>query len=237
MAAAGPGQVAGHCCEANDWPAADRAGSDLIHGGCFQEPVRLRRLAPRLEQHLHARQGGGVQVDGLLRRPPADDRHAAAGAACQQLQCPMAGRAVRIDEQECQRLTPVAGEAPGGMGAAGQVDLRGGIAGGERCMAYERRWDLWKCAPEDRPQPGDPFPTREAMMALLHQVRKAAQTTLDNLSEEALTARTVTHSIKKSRADFYMRAIYHAMSHLRQIWLLRGALGLAEGPWPEQHWS
>ncbi|NLS78266.1 MAG: DinB family protein [Chloroflexi bacterium] len=112
-----------------------------------------------------------------------------------------------------------------------------GIAGGERCMAYERRWDLWKCAPEDRPQPGDPFPTREAMMALLHQVRKVAQTTLDNLSEEALTARTVTHSIKKSRADFYMRAIYHAMSHLRQIWLLRGALGLAEGPWPEQHWS
>jgi len=26
-------------------------------------------------------------------------------------------------------------------------------------------------------------------------------------------------------------------SHVRQIWLLRGALGLANGPWPEQHWA
>ena len=112
-----------------------------------------------------------------------------------------------------------------------------GIAAGQRCMPYERRWDLWQCAPEDRPQPGDTFPAQEAMMELLRQIRRVALTTLDNLNEESLTARVVTHPVKKSRADFYMRAIYHAMSHLRQIWLLRGALGLATGPWPEQHWS
>jgi hypothetical protein len=42
----------------------------------------------------------------------------------------------------------------------------------------------------------------------------------------------------RTRADAFVRATCHAMAHVRQIWFLRGLLGLtdAEG-WPEQHWA
>ncbi len=45
------------------------------------------------------------------------------------------------------------------------------------------------------------------------------------------------HPTKYSLADFYLRTIYHTQCHIRQIWLLRGALGMASGPWPDQHWG
>ncbi len=36
----------------------------------------------------------------------------------------------------------------------------------------------------------------------------------------------------------YMWTIFHTMAHSRQIWLLRGALGLTDGrSWPQQHWA
>jgi len=42
----------------------------------------------------------------------------------------------------------------------------------------------------------------------------------------------------KAASDPYMRTIFHTMAHVRQIWLLRGALGLTDGkPWPQQHWA
>ncbi len=38
-------------------------------------------------------------------------------------------------------------------------------------------------------------------------------------------------------ADYYFRTIAHMNAHIRQIWLLRGALGLtARSRWPRQHW-
>ena len=38
--------------------------------------------------------------------------------------------------------------------------------------------------------------------------------------------------------DACLRATWHVMTHVRQIWLLRGVLGLTDaGGWPEQHWA
>jgi len=56
-------------------------------------------------------------------------------------------------------------------------------------------------------------------------------------AEPALTRQSISHPTKHSLADFYLRTIYHTQTHIRQIWLLRGALDLANGPWPEQQWG
>ncbi len=108
---------------------------------------------------------------------------------------------------------------------------------GKRVMPYEWRWDLWDCQPEERPKPGDAFPSRDDMLALLDRIRRAAFTTLDKLDEPALTRHTIDQPVKHRLADIYLRTIYHTQCHVRQVWLLRGALGLAAGPWPAQHWA
>jgi hypothetical protein len=108
---------------------------------------------------------------------------------------------------------------------------------GHRVMPYEWRWDLWDCKPEERPKPGDPFPSRNEMLDLLLRIQTAAFAALEKLDEPALTQPSIPNPTKHSLADFYLRTIYHTQCHIRQIWLLRGALGLASGPWPEQHWA
>jgi hypothetical protein len=110
-------------------------------------------------------------------------------------------------------------------------------AGGSRCFKAEYRWDLWGAGPEQDPKPGDPFPTCSQMLHRLHVIRDAAMMLLAAKSAADLTNRSGDHPIKRNLADFYMRTIYHTMAHVRWIWLLRGALGLATGPWPEQHWA
>jgi hypothetical protein len=108
---------------------------------------------------------------------------------------------------------------------------------GQRVMTYEWRWDLWDCKPEERPKPGDPFPARDEILDLLHRIRSEAYATLEKLDQPALTRQFIPHPTKHCLADFYLRTIYHTQTHIRQIWLLRGALGLANGQWPEQHWA
>ena len=108
---------------------------------------------------------------------------------------------------------------------------------GQRVMTYEWRWDLWDCKPEERPKPGDLFPARGDMINLLHGIRAAAYVTLEKLDEPALTRLSFPDPTKHSLADFYLRTIFHTQCHIRQIWLLRGALGLAGGYWPVQHWA
>jgi len=40
------------------------------------------------------------------------------------------------------------------------------------------------------------------------------------------------------RADAYLRATFHTMAHVRQIWMLRGVMGLTDKEgWPVQHWA
>jgi hypothetical protein len=62
---------------------------------------------------------------------------------------------------------------------------------------------------------------------------------LERTPPEALL-RPREHVKNKERlpSDAYMRTICHTMAHVRQIWLLRGALGLTDGKsWPRQHWA
>jgi hypothetical protein len=112
-----------------------------------------------------------------------------------------------------------------------------GAVTGRRAFEHEWRWDLWQCELWERPRPGDPFPSKEEMLSLLRQVREAALEALETLDKAALTECRFPHPQKKCCADFYMRTIYHTMAHTRDLWLLRGMLGLGSRAWPQQHWT
>jgi len=107
---------------------------------------------------------------------------------------------------------------------------------GKWAFPHDQRWDLWQCSDEERPKPGDPFLTVAEMLEKLKAVRDAATGIIDGANEADL--RRPIREWWKSASDAYMRTIWHTMAHVRQIWLLRGALGLTDGKsWPQQHWA
>jgi hypothetical protein len=114
-----------------------------------------------------------------------------------------------------------------------------GLQTGKRILSDEWRWNLWGCGGDERPKPGDEFPSQKEMMDKLKAVRSAAMEAIDAAEESELREKGVPESgWDRTRADGYMRTIHHAMAHVRQIWLLRGALGITDGKsWPRQHWA
>jgi hypothetical protein len=111
-----------------------------------------------------------------------------------------------------------------------------GAQTGARIYPEEPRWDLWRCKPEERPKPGDPFPTVAEMLGRLRRIREAAAAAIDQADERALLQPLGPPG--RIKADGYMRTICHTNAHVRQIWLLRGALGPVDGKsWPQQHWA
>ena len=91
-------------------------------------------------------------------------------------------------------------------------------------------WDM-----DARPKPGDPFPSVKEMLADLDRVQRRTTEILGRISGDDLT-----RPVKKWQcaADACMRTIWHTMAHVRQVWLIRGALGLTDGTaWPQQHWA
>ena len=107
---------------------------------------------------------------------------------------------------------------------------------GKQSIPHEWRWDLWQCRDDERPKPGDPFPSTRELLDKLAAVRDAAMEIIASAAESDL--RQPIREWWKAASDPYMRTIFHAMAHLRQIWLLRGALGLTDGKsWPQQHWA
>jgi hypothetical protein len=110
---------------------------------------------------------------------------------------------------------------------------------GSVTFPHEKRWDLWRCSDEERPKPGDPFPTRDEMMFILKAVRDAATKGIEAATDDDLRGKRTAHDWwQGTSADAYMRTIGNTTAHTRQIWLLRGALGLTDGKsWPQQHWA
>jgi len=107
----------------------------------------------------------------------------------------------------------------------------------------EKRFDTWNFSPAQlRPQMTD-LPTVAIERERLAAVRAAVMDTLEQATPDDL-ARPNPESWwfeeypARIRADAYMRTIMHTNCHVRQIWMLRGVMGLtdAEG-WPLQHWA
>ena len=73
------------------------------------------------------------------------------------------------------------------------------------------------------------------MLDCLQTIRTQTIEVLDALTSEDL--RKPVKDWWACASDSCMRTIWHTMAHVRQIWLLRGALGWREGQsWPHQHW-
>jgi hypothetical protein len=111
-----------------------------------------------------------------------------------------------------------------------------GLNGSGLVLEPDPGWDLWGASPEDRPAPGDPMPTVAELRARLAKVRDAAMAAAEAATADEVRARTWFGG-RRHGFDAYMRTIFHAMAHTRQVWFLRGVLGLADGGWPQQHWA
>ena len=89
---------------------------------------------------------------------------------------------------------------------------------------------------EAEPRPGDEFPPVAEMMKMLRTIESCTRQVLAGLSSEDL--RKPVRDWWAAAADACMRTIWHTMAHVRQIWLLRGAMGWSEGQSrPRQHWA
>ena len=86
------------------------------------------------------------------------------------------------------------------------------------------------------------LPSVKDVLARLGMLRKAVMRIFDDLESKQLFEQPVGcwffEEFDKTRADAYMRCITHAHPHIRQMWLLRGLLGLTDqARWPQQHWA
>jgi hypothetical protein len=84
----------------------------------------------------------------------------------------------------------------------------------------------------------DPYPGRREIFETLEPVRSAIFESLQEASEEDLLGRRhVPEEWQGNALDAYVRGAFHAMTHLRQIWAIRGALGLTcKKTMPKQLW-
>jgi hypothetical protein len=107
----------------------------------------------------------------------------------------------------------------------------------------EKRFDTKHASPDGlRPLMHD-LPTVAMERGRIGQLRQHATAVLGRLSSADLSAPRrgcwwFDENAGKVRADAYMQSIWHTMAHVRQIWLLRGLLGVRdERGWPHQHWG
>ena len=99
----------------------------------------------------------------------------------------------------------------------------------------EDRWG-WR---SPHVQPGESFPSQAELVAMLAAIRDVAMPAIEAATDDELLRPRAFWTDKSAYpTDKYMRTICHTMSHVRQIWLLRGALGLTDGKaFPRQHWA
>lgn len=126
------------------------------------------------------------------------------------------------------------------LGNLNEYALR--VQSGESVIDHEERFDMWSHPPEELHALQRHLPPVREMVGQLHALREAIFRALEAASEDELRGpRDVTDwyaRFDRISADAYMRTIMHTMAHVRQIWMLRGVMGLTDkNGWPEQHWA
>jgi hypothetical protein len=109
-----------------------------------------------------------------------------------------------------------------------------------RALKHDDRYNLWGAPDDQRPKPGDDFPSVRQMLDQLNAVRTSAFAILAERGQANLTRPTGSDPADRHIvADSYMRTIMHTMSHTRQIWALRGVMGAVDRnkAFPRQHWA
>jgi hypothetical protein len=107
----------------------------------------------------------------------------------------------------------------------------------------DKRFDIGPSSQTPSSQGMPVLPTVTQVQGRVAELRQAIMAQLCSTPEDTLPTQIADcwwydDQPDKTRADAYMRCIWHTMAHVRQIWLLRGALGCADsGVWPRQHWA
>jgi DinB family protein len=100
-------------------------------------------------------------------------------------------------------------------------------------------WDLFWKERNRQPDPTADFPSVKEILERLNAVADVAWKGLLDATPEDLAGNrhAAPEWSPRTAGDAYFRTIAHTNSHVRQIWLLRGALGLTnDHAWPRQHW-
>lgn len=111
---------------------------------------------------------------------------------------------------------------------------------GRSAAGFDQRLTRWfYTGPDDRP---GRLPDGAALREILRAVAGAAQAGIDGAEAgDLLGGRRCDADWTdqgRNALDAYMRTIWHAMSHIRQVWALRALLGAVDpGHWPRQHWA
>ena len=123
------------------------------------------------------------------------------------------------------------------------LDLYGcEVQAGEPVLQHEERFDIWRYSPQDVREKMTDLPGVPQTLGRLRTVAATAKKILAEQTSESLLAGRPgswwTDEFGKTAADAYMRMTMHFMAHVRQIWLMRGLMGLTDKDgWPEQHWA
>jgi hypothetical protein len=103
-----------------------------------------------------------------------------------------------------------------------------------RFMQHEERFELWGLPKAKLPKPGQSFPTVAETLANHQLIHKALIDNITAIPQEEFISAGVGQWPRL--CDMFFRATYHANAHVRQIWFLRGIMGIDKG-WPVQHYA
>ena len=124
------------------------------------------------------------------------------------------------------------------------LDLYGcEVQGEELTFEPESRFDIFHYSPAELRPEMTGLPSVEEERRRVAAVRAATlralkRTSIEELATPNMKSWWFQEHAEKVRADAYMRAIWHTLAHVRQIWFLRGLVDTtASGGWPQQHWA
>ncbi|MDP6361078.1 MAG: DinB family protein [Planctomycetota bacterium] len=101
-------------------------------------------------------------------------------------------------------------------------------------LKHEERFGLWGLPPEKLPKPGDVFPSVNEVVALHDELHENIIRNMTELPAEEFESGPAGQWPKL--CDMFFRGIYHVNAHIRQIWFLRGLMGI-DRRYPLQHFA
>jgi hypothetical protein len=114
---------------------------------------------------------------------------------------------------------------------------------GKLALDHDKQFDIWREPPPARPGQQEKMPTVAEMLErhrLLVAATKAgleAASDADLLGPRQAAGTEWVDKHGRNAAEAYARVTWHIMAHVRQIWLIRGVMGLTDKDgWPEQHY-
>ncbi len=114
---------------------------------------------------------------------------------------------------------------------------------GALALEHDDRFDIWRYREPALAARQDDLPSVRHLLERLQTIRAAAMGGLRGATEDDLLGpraaddREWWTKYRRTSASAYARVIYHTMAHVRQIWLLRGMMGLTDTDgWPQQHY-